>query len=97
MQSAGDFLHVFINGQYSGMIYLVRMCNLIGPWFSQIKLQGFFTSTGSAFGSRDLRQFTFTGPVDLKAGTNKISLLSMTVGLPVRFLPRTRILRHITS
>lgn len=54
VQSAGDFLHVFINGQYSG----------------------------SAFGSRDLRQFTFTGPVDLKAGTNKISLLSMTVGLP---------------
>lgn len=54
VQSAGDFLHVFINGQYSG----------------------------SAFGSRDQRQFTFTGPVDLQAGTNKISLLSITVGLP---------------
>ncbi|PON52017.1 Glycoside hydrolase [Parasponia andersonii] len=54
IQSAGDAVHVFINGQYSG----------------------------SAFGTREQRQFTFTGPVDLHAGTNKISLLSITVGLP---------------
>ncbi|XP_062097106.1 beta-galactosidase 3-like [Humulus lupulus] len=54
VQSAGDAVHVFINGKYSG----------------------------SAFGSREQRQFTFTGPVDLYAGTNKVSLLSITVGLP---------------
>ncbi|KAL5557960.1 hypothetical protein UlMin_034171 [Ulmus minor] len=54
VQSAGDALHVFINGQYSG----------------------------SAFGSRENRQFTYTGPVNLRSGTNKISLLSISVGLP---------------
>ncbi|KAL5570602.1 hypothetical protein UlMin_027177, partial [Ulmus minor] len=53
VQSAGDALHVFVNGQYSG----------------------------SAFGSRENRQFTYTGPVNLLSGTNKISLLSISVGL----------------
>ncbi|XP_044510311.1 beta-galactosidase 5-like [Mangifera indica] len=38
--------------------------------------------SGSAFGSRESRKFTFTGPVNLHAGTNKIALLSMSVGLP---------------
>ncbi|KAL5570284.1 hypothetical protein UlMin_026859, partial [Ulmus minor] len=54
VKSAGDALHVFINGQYSG----------------------------SAFGSRENRQFTYTGPVNLLSGTNKISLVSISVGLP---------------
>lgn len=39
--------------------------------------------TGSAFGTREDRQITFTGPVNLRAGTNRISLLSIAVGLPV--------------
>ncbi|KAI9200859.1 hypothetical protein LWI28_014133 [Acer negundo] len=38
--------------------------------------------SGSAFGTRESRQFTFTGPVNLRAGTNKIALLSLAVGLP---------------
>lgn len=38
---------------------------------------------GSAFGTREQRQFTFTGPVNLHAGTNRIALLSIAVGLPV--------------
>uniref|UniRef100_A0A6P3ZWY6 Beta-galactosidase n=1 Tax=Ziziphus jujuba TaxID=326968 RepID=A0A6P3ZWY6_ZIZJJ len=38
--------------------------------------------SGSAFGTREHRQFTFTGPVNLRAGSNKISLLSIAVGLP---------------
>ncbi|KAF3446375.1 hypothetical protein FNV43_RR11554 [Rhamnella rubrinervis] len=38
--------------------------------------------SGSAFGTREQRQFTFTGPVNLRVGTNKISLLSIAVGLP---------------
>ncbi|GAV86699.1 Glyco_hydro_35 domain-containing protein [Cephalotus follicularis] len=37
---------------------------------------------GSAFGTREKRGFTFTGPVNLGAGTNKIALLSVAVGLP---------------
>ncbi|KAH7567212.1 hypothetical protein JRO89_XS07G0032600 [Xanthoceras sorbifolium] len=39
--------------------------------------------SGSAFGTREHRKFTFTGPVNLRAGTNKIALLSLAVGLPV--------------
>ncbi|KAL5778080.1 hypothetical protein ACOSP7_011006 [Xanthoceras sorbifolium] len=38
--------------------------------------------SGSAFGTREHRKFTFTGPVNLRAGTNKIALLSLAVGLP---------------
>ncbi|KAL4650070.1 hypothetical protein ACB092_01G060500 [Castanea dentata] len=38
--------------------------------------------SGSTFGTREQRQFTFTGSVTLHAGTNKIALLSIAVGLP---------------
>ncbi|CAL5329038.1 unnamed protein product [Camellia sinensis] len=54
VQSAGDALHVFTDGQLSG----------------------------SAFGTRKNRKFTFTANANLHAGTNRISLLSVTVGLP---------------
>ncbi|CAI8606521.1 unnamed protein product [Vicia faba] len=37
---------------------------------------------GSAFGTREQRSCTFDSPVDLRAGTNKIALLSVAVGLP---------------
>ncbi|KAG2703341.1 hypothetical protein I3843_06G125600 [Carya illinoinensis] len=38
--------------------------------------------SGTAFGTRKSLRFTFTGNVDLKSGKNKISLLSIAVGLP---------------
>ncbi|CAK9157086.1 unnamed protein product [Ilex paraguariensis] len=38
--------------------------------------------SGSAFGTRQNRRFTFTGKVNLRAGTNRIALLSVAVGLP---------------
>ncbi|XVF15839.1 hypothetical protein REPUB_Repub09cG0190900 [Reevesia pubescens] len=38
--------------------------------------------SGSAFGTRENRRFTYTGKVKLRAGTNKIALLSVAVGLP---------------
>ncbi|XP_021889259.1 beta-galactosidase 3-like [Carica papaya] len=38
--------------------------------------------SGSAFGSRVNRRFTFTGDINLDAGRNMISLLSVAVGLP---------------
>lgn len=41
---------------------------------------------GSAYGTRENRRFTFTGNVNLHAGTNKLSLLSIAVGLPVSSL-----------
>ncbi|KAK8683745.1 hypothetical protein V6N13_039796 [Hibiscus sabdariffa] len=37
---------------------------------------------GSAYGTRKDRGFTFTGPVNLHAGTNHIALASVSVGLP---------------
>ncbi|MBA0686654.1 hypothetical protein Goari_014244, partial [Gossypium aridum] len=37
--------------------------------------------SGSAFGTRQNRRFTYTGKVNLRAGTNKIALLSVAVGL----------------
>ncbi|KAJ0098090.1 hypothetical protein Patl1_29004 [Pistacia atlantica] len=39
--------------------------------------------SGSAFGTRQYRRFTYTGKVNLHAGTNRIALLSVAVGLPV--------------
>lgn len=38
--------------------------------------------SGSVFGSRENRKFTYTGKVNLRAGTNRIALLSVAVGLP---------------
>ncbi|NP_001265904.1 beta-galactosidase 5-like precursor [Cicer arietinum] len=38
--------------------------------------------SGSAFGTREQRSCTFNGPINLHAGTNKIALLSVAVGLP---------------
>lgn len=43
--------------------------------------------TGSAFGTREQTHFTFTGPVNLHAGINRIALLSIAVGLQVSALP----------
>ncbi|PNX56524.1 beta-galactosidase 3-like protein, partial [Trifolium pratense] len=36
----------------------------------------------SAFGTKKKPSFNFNGPIDLRAGTNKIALLSVAVGLP---------------
>ncbi|XP_061362772.1 beta-galactosidase-like [Gastrolobium bilobum] len=52
--SAGDVLHVFVNGQFSGTVY----------------------------GGLDNPKLTFSGNVKLRVGNNKISLLSVAVGLP---------------
>ncbi|KAG6767877.1 hypothetical protein POTOM_026766 [Populus tomentosa] len=38
--------------------------------------------SGSAFGTRENRRFTYTGKVNLRPGTNRIALLSVAVGLP---------------
>ncbi|TQD71177.1 hypothetical protein C1H46_043297 [Malus baccata] len=42
--------------------------------------------SGSAFGTREQRQFTFAEPVNLRTGINRIALLSIAVGLPVSAL-----------
>lgn len=40
---------------------------------------------GSSFGTHDNSKFTFTGRINLQAGVNKVSLLSIAGGLPVSF------------
>ena len=44
---------------------------------------GFSTLAGNAYGSYETPKLTFGGRVNLKAGVNKLALLSSTVGLPV--------------
>lgn len=39
--------------------------------------------TGTAYGTLDDPRLTYNGYVNLRAGVNKISLLSVAVGLPV--------------
>lgn len=39
--------------------------------------------TGSAYGTREDRRVTYTGNVNLRAGSNRIALLSVAIGLPV--------------
>ncbi|KAL6563290.1 hypothetical protein OROHE_005877 [Orobanche hederae] len=55
VESAGDGLHVFINGQLSG----------------------------TAYGGLDHPKLTLDQAVNLRVGVNKISLLSVSVGLPI--------------
>ena len=42
--------------------------------------------TGSAFGTRQNRRFTYRGKINLHSGANRIALLSVAVGLPVSLL-----------
>ncbi|KAG1334098.1 Beta-galactosidase 5 [Cocos nucifera] len=41
--------------------------------------------SGSAYGTREDRRITYTGNINLRAGSNKIALLSVAVGLPVSY------------
>lgn len=45
--------------------------------------------SGSAYGTRLNTKFEFSGPVNLQAGKNRISLLSIAMGLPVSSTPFT--------
>ncbi|XP_078441975.1 beta-galactosidase 5-like [Wolffia australiana] len=38
--------------------------------------------SGSAYGTREYKRFTYTGEVNLRAGSNRIALLSVAMGLP---------------
>nr|KYP48422.1 Beta-galactosidase 3 [Cajanus cajan] len=38
--------------------------------------------SGSAYGTREYRRFAYTGKVNLRAGVNRIALLSVAIGLP---------------
>jgi hypothetical protein len=48
-----------------------------------------FTAAGSAYGTREDRRISYSGNANLRAGTNKIALLSVACGLPVCHLIAT--------
>lgn len=84
-------MHVFVNGHLSGneaysqYSYLsmnldTNCCNVSELQCSILKL------TGSAFGTGQYKRFTFTGGISLHAGINRISLLSVAVGLQVSMI-----------
>lgn len=83
VMSAGHALHIFVNGQLSGdhrshiIILIIAL--------SYIRLLNINTDemTGTVYGSLEKPELTFSGRVNLQAGINKISLLSVAVGLPV--------------
>lgn len=47
----------------------------------------FLFLSGFGHGSNIEKSFVFQKPINLKPGVNHISLLGMTVGLPVRNMP----------
>ncbi|KAE8699435.1 putative RNA binding protein [Hibiscus syriacus] len=66
--SAGHALHVLINGQLSG---------------GNGVFGSLFLVLGSSYGSLEFPKITFSQGVDLRAGIDTISLLSIAVGLPI--------------
>lgn len=58
---------------------------LHSPKKTAVSSNDFFAlnDAGSAFGTRENRKFSFSAPVNLRGGANRIALLSVAVGLPV--------------
>lgn len=85
VMSAGHALHVFVNGQLQGIYWeknhLFLNISVMEPalWISPF----YFTAIGSAYGTREDRRIKYNGNANLRAGTNKIALLSVACGLPV--------------
>ena len=65
------------NRQVNGCHNFVQMSRTV------FNLQNLFLMTGVAYGSLEDTRLTFKGTVKLKAGINKISLLSSSMGLAV--------------
>lgn len=79
IQSLGDALLTFVNGQYIGEIHSQQNVTFLYILPLTIKKIG----SGFGHGSFIEKSFAFTKPVSLKTGINHISILAMTVGLPV--------------
>lgn len=83
VMSAGHALHVFINSELSG----TRATNAFKTTiiFSCLPLCLKFLALviGTVYGGLAFPKLTYTNSVKLRAGINKISLLSVAVGLPV--------------
>lgn len=95
--SAGHALHVFVNNQLSGLFWdllkiSIQLCIknfFVFDVYCAVCVKHLFVLTaitGTAYGSLENPKLTFTGKVKLWAGNNKISILSIAVGLPVSWL-----------
>lgn len=64
---------------------MIRKCSLL---FEKMQSSSYDTLSfsGTVYGSLKNQKITFNKPVNLRPGVNKISLLSVAVGLPVRSL-----------
>lgn len=96
VMSAGHALHVFVNGEYSGTYmynYLHNICksDFVLSWIIFYVLSWFLT--GTVYGGLDNPKLTYSQNVKLRPGSNKISLLSASVGLPVSFFCSLILLR----
>lgn len=60
-------------------------------------MHGSGSTTGTVFGGLDNPKLTYNGNVNLRAGINKISLLSVAVGLPVSEIAPSPVLFHISD
>ncbi|KAH9801352.1 Beta-galactosidase 12 [Citrus sinensis] len=82
--SAGHALQVFINGQLSGKRNIMTdMIMFLGANIACQQLTfSFYPYAGTVYGSLENPKLTFSKNVKLRAGVNKISLLSTSVGLP---------------
>lgn len=81
VDSAGHAVHVFVNGHFYGKKHSFANSLLRKQLPSNDFLA--FNDVGSAFGTRENRKFSFSSPVHLRGGANRIALLSVAVGLPV--------------
>ncbi|XP_059431851.1 beta-galactosidase-like isoform X2 [Corylus avellana] len=78
--SAGHALHVFINGQLSGKYGSCKiMSSTTLIWLIH---QLLILNAGTVYGGLENPKLTFSDYIKLGAGINKISLLSVAVGLP---------------
>ncbi|KVH96032.1 Galactose-binding domain-like protein [Cynara cardunculus var. scolymus] len=77
IQSLGDALLAFVNGEYIGEIRFYIFAVYLRLMTMKSNYAGF------GHGSNIEKSFTFSKPANFKTGANQISILAMTVGLPV--------------
>jgi hypothetical protein len=82
VQSAGHALHIFINGQLQGFHLRLFSC-LYNTTVVETEYNDFTSGVGSASGTREDKRISYKGDVNLRAGTNKVAILSVACGLPV--------------
>ena len=84
--SLGHAMVAFVNGEFVGKAKISQNFNhyLISIITDFQLLCGYDLFTGAAHGSHDNKSFVLKAPVELKPGSNSVTLLGSLMGLPVR-------------